>query len=591
MKYFLYIIAIFLFISCENSKKNDTSNNDEPIENNNTLIENNTSKYPKRDITPITINFKSTNAQNNKAAYITSQCYTKTVDEEGNIHNPCFSCHINSKEPNYINDYTLQETYDFGEYSKTNRFKNLFKDRTELINQISNNEIIDYIRESNYIKNDTLILAKKLEIVPKEWDINGNGKWDGYMPDCYFNFDNEGFDKTPDGNLTGWRSFAYYPFLGTFWPTNGSTDDVLIRLPKEFRENINQEFDLEVYKLNLSIVEALIKQKNISINEVNEKKYDVDLNQNGKLDIAKEIVFKWEKPSYNSSTGKIENFSMQYVGYSKSLLKTNSYLIAPKLYPKGTEFLHTVRYIDIDDNNKTIKMAKRLKELRYGKKTNWLSYSELSNAVNSEIKEKNDFPNRLRTIIGNSEQGSLNNIGWVYQGFIEDANGDLRPQNYEENLYCIGCHSGIGAIEDSTFVFKRKFDNSHFQKGWYHWSQKRNALKGIKEPKTIDNRNEYSLYLQENHAGDEFRENSEIIEKFFNKDGFIKENELNKIHNDISYLLYPSIKRALELNKAYKIIVEEQSFIYGRDTHIKPVKNVYKEVEIGETTKVNSIQY
>ncbi|MBD3794045.1 MAG: hypothetical protein IE889_07820, partial [Campylobacterales bacterium] len=181
------------------------------------------------------IDFKSTISVNNQAAYIPSQCYTQTVDDQGRVHNPCFSCHINSVEPNYIDDSHLQVTYDMGEYSKINRFTNLFKDRTEAVDNINDEEILAYIREDNYQKSDQLLLAQKLKTVPSVWDINENGKWDGYMPDCYFSFDGEGFDKDPEGNYTGWRAFGYYPFLGTFWPTNGSTDDVLIRLPEAFR--------------------------------------------------------------------------------------------------------------------------------------------------------------------------------------------------------------------------------------------------------------------------------------------------------------------------------------------------------------------
>ncbi len=68
-------------------------------------------------------------------------------------------------------------------------------------------------------------------------------KWSGYTPDCYFNFDDEGFDREYNGTYTGWRAFAYYPFLGTFWPTNGSTDDVLIRLSDSFRKKAGGEED------------------------------------------------------------------------------------------------------------------------------------------------------------------------------------------------------------------------------------------------------------------------------------------------------------------------------------------------------------
>lgn len=540
------------------------------------------------------IDFQASVSLNNRAAYVTSQCYTKPVDGKGNVHNPCFSCHINSDEPNYVDDWDLQINNDFGDYTRSNRFTNLFKDRTAEVAEISDREILGYVREDNYKDaNGEIKLAQKLNHVPGVWDVNENGKWDGYTPDCYFSFDSEGFDRDRSGNYTGWRAFGYYPFLGTFWPTNGSTDDVLIRLPKAFRENEAGVFDPETYRVNLAIVEALIKEKDIALESaVDEKDFGVDLDQNGELGRAEKVVFRWVTPSYNSATGKIENFSMSYVGRAGSLLVSNEYLIAPGLYPRYTEFLHSVRYIDIDEANTTIKMAARMKELRYGVKVNWNSYPQLSNATDSEIKEKDAFPERLRTIIGNSEQGLQTGLGWVYQGFIEDANGELRPQNYEETQYCIGCHSGIGAIKDSTFVFGRKFETTHFQKGWYHWSQDAKGLKGISEPRTSDGRDEYRLYLEENHAGDEFRANDEVMKRFFDDNGELNETEVQIMHEDISHLLYPSTSRAMQLNKAYKVIVDEQSYIYGRDAHIKPVENVYQKVEVEEQTGIeNPVEY
>ena len=63
--------------------------------------------------------------------------------------------------------------------------------------------------------------------------------------------------------------------------------------------------------------------------------------------------------------------------FGKTLLESNTYLIGPGSYPKDTEFLHTVRYIDIDKTNDTIKMASRMKELRYGKKYTWLGDWEM----------------------------------------------------------------------------------------------------------------------------------------------------------------------------------------------------------------------
>ena len=553
----------------------------------------------------------------NKTAYIPSQCYTKTTNSanENILHNPCFSCHVKNKKPNYtLLDDDLQEAYDFPSHALKNRWTNLYKDRTKQISKISDKSILDYIREDNYKNKDgEIILKSKLENLNKDWDFNNNGKWDGYIPDINFKFDNEGFDRTNDNKYTGWRAFAYQPFLGTFWPTNGSTDDVLIRLSKEFQNDESGKFDLEVYKTNLLIIESLIKQKTLDIENTDEKKYGVDLNQNGKLDIASQIVFNWIKPKYDMKTRKIYDFSMSYVGEAKKLLEDNTLKIAPGLYPIGTEFAHTVRYIDISKDKK-IKMSSRLKEFRYAKKINWNTYAQLNNLGLADIKERHDFPDRLDIYLGNLETGLGNKRGWYYQGFIEDKKGDLRPQTYEETLYCMGCHSNIGAIADSTFVYQRKLEKGSYLDGWYHWTQK--GIEGIPDKKLPNGQTEYVRYLKENSAGDELRANDEIVEKFFKKnwekdaeniekdlitkledpkailkqEWKFKQEELEKIKNDISYLILPSEKRAITLNKAYKVIVDEQSYIYGRDVHVKPAINVHKELKAGTMTHLQKVE-
>jgi hypothetical protein len=569
----------------DNNSETNTTPSSSTSDQTNEQEQNSTSKA-LRAIEPLEVDFSIQLAKHNEAAYVSSQCYTKTEDENGGVHNPCFSCHVESDAPNYINDWELQTAYDFSTYTAKNRFSNLFKDRTEIVAQISDKEILEYVKEDNYKAEDgTITLAKKLQTPSSAWDVDKDGVWDGYVPDCYFNFDEEGFDKDPSGEYTLWRAFAYYPFLGTFWPTNGSTDDVLIRLASEFAQDQNGNFDLEVYKINLAIVEAMIKGKDIEIGGVDETTYGVDLDKDGSLSIADTITYVWEKPSYDSSTQKLNDFSMSYVGLAKSMLESNEHLIAPGLYPEGTEFLHSVRYIDVDENN-SVSMAPRMKELRYGKKTAWNNYGKLFNAADAEAKEKAAFPDRLRNIAGDSEKGLQSGTGWVYQGFIEDANGELRPQNYEENLFCMGCHGGIGATVDTTFVFARKFDANATMRGWYHWSQNENGFKNIAEPKRADGKGEFTLYLEQNHAGDEFRANDEVMQKFFDTNGTLKANEVAKMQNDISHLIVPSANRTLELNKAYKVIVEEQSYIYGRDAHIKPLENVHRDVEGGTPTKV-----
>src|SRR5688572_5753840 len=51
--------------------------------------------------------------QRNPYAFVPPQCYTKTVDAAGKAHNPCHTCHVASRAPNYINDAEVQLAYDF----------------------------------------------------------------------------------------------------------------------------------------------------------------------------------------------------------------------------------------------------------------------------------------------------------------------------------------------------------------------------------------------------------------------------------------------------------------------------------------------
>ncbi|HIQ38233.1 MAG TPA: hypothetical protein EYH36_09630 [Desulfocapsa sulfexigens] len=515
----------------------------------------------------------------NETAYIPSQCYTKTEDEQKKVYNPCYACHTKSIEPNYINDWDLQLEYSFPEAGLQNPWINLFEDRSGRIQKISDQAILEYVRTSNYLdEQGNIIISNRMREVPSSWDVNENGRWDGYTPDCYFNFDDKGFDHDPEDNYTGWRAFAYYPFPGTFWPTNGSTDDVLIRLAVNFRLDDKGKFDLTVYKVNLAIVEAIINRRDVAIEEIDENRFGVDLNKDGILGLTNLIAFDWNP---------LKNKHMSYVGQAGVDQQQGTVHLAAGLFPEGTEFLHSVRYIDVNDQG-SVSIAPRMKELRYMKKRSWQSYADLENSALSEIKEKEDFPDRTRQFIGNSEQGLNNDDGWLLQGFIEDAGGDLRPQSFEETVFCIGCHGGTGVTTDSVFSFPRKIDSNHHQNGWYHWSQK--GLKGLSEPK-IKIRDagvyyEYSYYLMYNKSGNEFRDNLEVVNKFYTPDGSVKLDMLDLLHEDITVLLDPSAERALQLNKAYQTIVWDQDFIHGRDANIAPVANVHKEVEHDLSTGV-----
>jgi hypothetical protein len=513
----------------------------------------------------------------NPTAYITSQCYTQTVDDQGQSHNPCYSCHINSRVPNYINDLAVQAEYSLPAVATQNPWKNLFADRRAEVEAMADADILAYIRQANYRDADgQIILTEKLDNLPAEWDLDGDLTWNGYRPDAYFEFDDQGFDHAPDGQFTGWRAFAYYPFLGTFWPTNGSTDDVLIRLAPALRQNIAGEFDATVYALNLAIVEAMAKRRDVAILPTDETRYGVDLDKDGTLGRATHIRYDWAP-----NDGR----DMTYVGQAQQLQQAGDLHLAAGLFPEGTEFLHSVRYLDPQDNG-DIALAPHLKELRYARKGSWYTYTDLRQMARREAGEKAIDPDIVKQVPGDMERG-LFSQGWRYQGFIEAADGQLRPQSKEETLFCMGCHGGIGATTDTVFSFPRKLDVDALRSGWYHWSQQ--GLAGLPEPRLADGTYEYTQYLQANHAGDEFRANQEVMDKFFDDGGTLKEDAIAQLHNDIGTLLLPSRQRALQLNKAYRAIVQTQSYVFGRDATVSPVENVHRAVEQNQPTEVEVV--
>lgn len=501
----------------------------------------------------------------NQAAYISPQCYTKVQDASGRIYNPCYTCHTRGTTPNYLDDSDLQLVYSFPADALKNPWTNLFVDRRDAVAAVGDTEMLGYVRTDNYRGGSgRIVIADALSSeLPTNWDLDADGRWDGYVPDAYFNFDAQGFDHDTSDAYTGWRAFAYYPFPGTFWPTNGSAGDVLIRLPAAFRETDAGVFDPRIYRINLAIVESLVRRQNVPIEPVQESDYGVDLNRDGRLAEADQVVFDWAPLA-----GRL----MSYVGRAAALQASGKVHLAAGLFPEGTEFLHSLRYLDLDGNGK-VQLARRMKELRYARKTGWYTYAELKGIADRERTERSLDPDALKSVPGDYERG-LFTQGWVYQGFIEDGSGALRPQSQEETLACMGCHGGVGATTDSVFAFPRRLPSDSFQGGWFHWTQ--HGLGGIAEPRLADGTYEYSHYLAVNGAGDEYRANEEVMERFFDAQGQLKPERIEALHKDISTLLLPSAQRALTMDKSYRIIVKEQSFVDGREATIRPPENVLR---------------
>lgn len=439
----------------------------------------------------------------NVEAGIPPQCYTKT----GAASNPCWVCHTEGNGRNQANDWELQGRYDFSEMGRTNHWTNLFKDRRAQIEQIDDAAILSWIRQDNYSALRAVMARFK--------------DFPGWRPDLDYprGFDDAGFAR--DGS--GWRAFRYKPFPGTFWPTNGSTDTAMIRLPAAFRSDASGKSSQDIYESNLDIVASAVAA---------------------------------EGPLPKHYLGAAANVPV--VRYE---------------YPEGTEFLHPVHYVDPDAPDLR---AARLKEVRYSRKEIVQDDTVLKRRYDEEALEQT-IGGRPH-YAGNAFTGQSNDFGWLLQGYIEDAQGRLRLQTREEQLFCMGCHTGIGVTVDQTFSLPRKLPGSE---GWglQRVGGQRDAPQaGSREP-------EYQTYLKRVGGGDEFRANSEMIERYFERDKLKPEAVRAAQSGEMGLLglIAPSRERALALNKAYLLIVREQSYRYGRDAVLAPAENVHQQLENTDT--------
>jgi hypothetical protein len=466
----------------------------------------------------------------NAEAIIPPMCYTRT---EGR-YNPCYVCHQDRvpERPNRMNDADLQAAYSFSALGTRNHWSNLFEDRSARVAAISDAEILDWVDQDNYSELAGRLLAEGFT---------------GYVPDLANlgsgaeAFDAEGFAK--DGS--DWVAFNYKPLPSTFWPTNGATDDVMIRLPAAFRETPTGTYSRDVYKANLAILEARIKGlARVSVGAVDEKAVAEDLDGDGRLGLTTEIR-------------RVSRF----VGAAQS------HFTLPYLYPLDTEFLHSVRYIGVDGAGNIV-VPRRMKELRYMRKRFMLTDHQLIEAYRQEGYDKD--LGRLPGYIDRGQYGLDNEMGWLISGFIENPQGRLRFNTYEENLFCMGCHTSIGSTIDNTFSFARKVEGAE---GWGYID-----LHGMPDaPNRGTTLGEIATYLERAGGGGEFRSNPEMEARWFTE-GRADPAKLATA-KDVYELITPSPRRALELNKAYRVIVADQDYIYGRDPTITAPRNVYEAID------------
>jgi hypothetical protein len=268
---------------------------------------------PPAGYDPITLAAGSIGKLSNPAPNVPSTCYAKTDGKA----NTCAACHTKSTYPNLASDWELQQNYSFQPESKTNPWRNQFRDRRPLVARYTDADVLTYIRTDNY--------------APLRDALDRRSDFPGYKPDLDLarGFDADGF--AVDGS--DWRTVRFKPFVGVFWPTNGgSAGDVFIRLPDEFRRDAEGKPSREVYRTNLAILEKVIAG--------DPRRTDAQL----------------ALPAH----------------YAGGASHTR---VIRALYPVGVEFLHTVRYLDPDAR---ALMSTRMKEVRYAKKVALLEGRQLA---------------------------------------------------------------------------------------------------------------------------------------------------------------------------------------------------------------------
>jgi len=379
----------------------------------------------------------------NPYANIPAQCYIET---SYGTQNACLFCHSNAPSRSLLGNTTpqagaselignLQLEYAFGAASRFAKSPNINPWENTLhpqkldaaFEQLNINvakwDIKSYIKTDNWqraynkkqgsktrsnsgVKDDTFRLMPALN--PSALPADDDGFVRTVNEDESFFKDNKGFN-------TGWRSINFMPY-GIFTPHTGSVSGVYIRLNEKFMKNSNDAYDLEIYKQNLELLEQAIQDR-------------------------------------------IENNATHYVGAASDIDLLRG------LFPLKTEFAHPLHYVDVEADLTYTKgnkfpgtRANRVKEIRYMYK--WKMYYP----GEAKLKEE-DGP----LYYNKNENWIDSGAGWYLSAFIEDKNGQLRGQDPEELLQCMGCHSqrygmepeqftsGTGNTIDTVWSFSRKF--------------------------------------------------------------------------------------------------------------------------------------
>lgn len=389
---------------------------------------------------PMQGEFRARTLFENPYANIPAQCYIET---SYGTQNACLFCHTNAPARANLGNTTpqagldpllgnLQLEYAFGAADRFSVSPN--------INPWENTLMPERLEEAVVTLGiDTSIWDMKRYIQTDNWQnaytkkrgdkkvSNSTIKDDAYRLFPALNpsslpADSDGFVRTAyedemlfndlHGKNTGWRAINFMPY-GIFTPHTGSVSGVYIRLDAKYMKDNNGEYNLDIYKQNLALLEQAIQDR-------------------------------------------IEDNVTHYAGLA------SDEPLQRGLFPLKTEFAHPLHYVDVEADGTKSKFpgtrSLRVKEIRYMYK--WKMYyptEPISKDENAPL-----YYNGKETWIDNG-------AGWWMSAFIEDKEGELRPQTPQEMMQCVGCHSsrygfepehfssGTGNTIDTVWSFSRKF--------------------------------------------------------------------------------------------------------------------------------------
>jgi hypothetical protein len=388
--------------------------------------------FPLYRATGLTGTFIPMSSFQNPQPNIPAQCYIET---SGGTQNACQYCHTDGLAESALGNNNpqseLQLAYSFAPAMSVNHWENtLFPEKLGQAVAAARQDpaswdMRDYIRQDDWSE----AFARRGGD-PRIWN-SGDGPYklvpgldpadlpadaDGFVRSSNPNhgdfFDGQGWN-------TGWRAVNFMPY-GIFSPMTGSVSGIYVRLPRAFMQTVDGRYDLSTYEQNLDLLVRAIQDR----------------------------LQSDDPATYLGAAGGVE--------------------VQVGLYPLGSEFAHPLHYVDAaaDGSDPAISpfpgtRSRRIKELRYLYK--WYPFDPTKAPAQQEEEGGN-----LGNVLANPDQGWIENgAGWILAAYIEDRDGHLRPQDPEELMQCMGCHSGQGLYGgfksgtantvDSTWALPRQF--------------------------------------------------------------------------------------------------------------------------------------